>query len=313
MGQNNMSGEYDSSKSMKVSVITPSFNQGQFIEKTILSVLCQDYLNLEYIVVDGLSDDQTHRILNRYKKYIDVVVVEKDDGQSDALNKGFKLATGDILAYLNSDDCYANPSVISKVVHHFQAAPDTGVVYGRREMIDENGYFFYCFPYSSFSKEYLYLADYIPQECAFWSREIFEKADPFISREFDFAMDYELWLRFLEFDCKFLAVDEVFGLFRSYASQKTIAQWQSKGLPEIAKLHQQYLGRSISDAEMQNYFKAHAFGIDQNLHPEAGLLQEQLWVDFTTLKRQLLSRFPLDGWVFHQKENLRQRLRKGFK
>jgi len=292
-----MSEDCSQGENLRVSIITPSFNQGQFIEKTILSVLCQDYQNLEYIVVDGLSNDETGSILRSYKKYIDVVIIEKDDGQSDALNKGFKLATGDILAYLNSDDCYADATVISKVVNHFTTQNGVDVVYGRREMIDENGYFTYCFPYSPFSKHHLYLADYIPQECAFWGRDIFEKAGPYVSCEFDFAMDYELWLRFLEYDAKFISIDEVFGLFRHYASQKTIAQWETKGLPEIAKLHKKYLDRTIPDEQMRNYFKEHAFGANPDLQPEVGHFQEQFWADYVTLKRQTLGHFPLDNWV----------------
>lgn len=295
-------------ENLRVSIVTPSFNQGKFIEKTILSVLCQDYSNLEYIVIDGLSNDETSTILHKYKKYIDVVIVEKDDGQSDALNKGFKLATGDILAYLNSDDCYSDKSVISRVATHFNEKSNIDMVYGLREMINEDGYFQYSFPYHPFCKDTLYLTDYIPQECAFWRKEIFEKAGPFISREFDFAMDYELWLRFLDFGANFLAVDDVFGLFRSYASQKTIAQWQSKGLPEIAKLHQKYLGKTMSDEEMQNYFKQHVFGVNPTFHPETGTRHEQLWVYYATLKRQLLCRFPLDAWVFRCQENLQLRL-----
>src|SRR5436853_3600755 len=95
----------------KVSIITPSFNQGSFIEKTILSVLGQDYPNLEYIIVDGDSSDQTPDILRKYESHVDVLIIEKDRGQADASNKGFKQATGRILAYLNSDDCYANHHV----------------------------------------------------------------------------------------------------------------------------------------------------------------------------------------------------------
>ena len=304
-----MSNDRKQSEDLRVSIVTPSFNQGKFIEKTILSVLCQDYLNLEYLVVDGLSNDETKAILKKYQKYIDVVIIEKDDGQSDALNKGFKLATGDILAYLNSDDCYANPTVISKVVEHFNAAPNVDVIYGCREIVNEEGYFNYCFPYQPFSKELLYLTDYIPQECAFWRKSMFDKAGPFISQDFDFAMDYELWLRFLEFDAQFLAVNEVFGLFRSYSSQKTIAQWEAKGLPEIAKLHQKYLGKTISNQEMQNYDREHAFGVNPTFYPEVGLRHEKLWSYYTALKGQLLCRLPLDDWVFRHLENLRCRLR----
>lgn len=304
-----MSRDRKEGENLRVSIITPSFNQGKFIEKTILSVLCQDYPNLEYIVVDGLSNDETRSILQKYQKYIDVVIIEKDHGQSDALNKGFKHATGDILAYLNSDDCYSDPTVISRVVNHFKTATDIDVIYGCREVVNEDGYFGYCFPYKPFSKEILYLADYIPQECTFWRKAIFDKAGPLINQDFDFAMDYELWLRFLDFDAKFLAVNEVFGLFRFYASQKSIAQWEAKGLPEIARLHQKYLGKTMTNEEMQNHYKEYVFGVNPGSYPETGLRHEEWWAKYTMLKGKLLSKLPLDSWVFRHQNNLRQKRR----
>src|SRR5438045_443911 len=88
----------------KVSIITPSYNQGQFIEETILSVLNQTYQNVEYIVIDGGSTDNTLDVVNKYKDKIDVIISEKDNGQSDAINKGFKIAKGELIGWLNSDD-----------------------------------------------------------------------------------------------------------------------------------------------------------------------------------------------------------------
>jgi glycosyltransferase involved in cell wall biosynthesis len=297
-------------ENLKVSIITPSFNQGKFIEKTILSVLCQDYLNLQYIVVDGLSNDETTEILQKYQKYIDILIIEKDDGQSDALNKGFELATGDVITYLNSDDCYSDQNVLSRVVNYFNTNTDADVVYGLRNVIDENGFFVYCFPYKPFCKEALYLSDYIPQECVFWRKQIFERAGSYVSREFDFAMDYELWLRFLDFNAIFISVNDVFGLFRFYALQKSISLWQTKGLPEIAKLHQKYLNKTISEEEMQGHFKEYLYGINPPpVQPELGSRYEQMWVDYTTLKRQLLCRSPLDAWVYRYKQNLYQRFK----
>lgn len=289
--------------SPKVSIVTPSFNQGEYIEKTILSVLCQDYKEIEYIVVDGLSDDKTLEILEKYKQYIDVILIEKDSGQSDALNKGFSLATGDILAYLNSDDCYASTDVISTAVKYFQNYPDVDVIYGRRDIVDECGFLVNFYPYQPFSKPILYLCDYIPQECSFWTRVIYEKAGSYISKEFDFAMDYELWLRFLEFDANFLAVDELFGLFRYYASQKSRAQWHTKGLPEIARLHQKYLNRYIPEAEMSDYFHEYVFGVNPNTDHRNYVFQHDLWITFVALKANLLATVPEDAWAKTYKIN----------
>lgn len=284
---------------MKVSIITPSFNQGQFIEKTIRSVLCQDYPDIQYIVVDGLSKDSTRYVLDRYKNNIDRIIIEADDGQSDALNKGFDLATGDILAYLNSDDVYANPQVISNVVRHFQQS-DADVIYGLRHLISEEGYFLNVYPYRPFDQDIFVWCDFIPQECTFWTRSIFEKSGAFISRDFDFAMDYELWFRFLEHGAKFLAVEEPFGLFRYYPNQKSIAQWQQKGLPEIARLHEKYNGSDISEYIMQGYFGEHIYGVNPSQELSNYTFYHGLWRNFVDFKTKLLENTPIDQWVYHQ-------------
>lgn len=284
---------------MKVSVITASFNQGEFIEKTIRSVLCQDYPDIQYIVVDGLSKDSTRYVLDRYKDYIDHLIIEPDEGQSDALNKGFNVATGDLLAYLNSDDVYANPQVISTVVRYFQAS-DADVIYGSRYYVSEEGYFIYTYPFRPFDRDIFVWCDYIPQECTFWTRSIFEKAGSFINRDFDFAMDYELWFRFLEQGAKFLSVEEPFGLFRQYANQKSIAQWQQKGLPEIARLHKKYNGSEISEPTMQQYFWEYAYGISPSQDLDQYNTYHGLWKTFIDFKIKLLGESPIDEWVYHQ-------------
>jgi len=284
----------------RVSIVTPSYNQGQFIEKTIRSVLCQDYSNLEYIVVDALSNDQTIEILQKYDNYIDIVIVEKDNGQADALNKGFGVCTGDILAYLNSDDCYISKEVISQVVNYFNNYPDIDVVYGQRKFINENGEFVHCYPYKPFSKNNLYLSDYIPQECTFWRRSIFEKSGFFIDDSFHFAMDYELWLRFLKYDANFFSVSDFFGLFRYYDSQKSISQWHTVGLPEIAKVHNIYTDKYIPEKEMVDYYYEHFYGANPSINSQAFDFCHSIWNTFVMHKRNILGQIPIDKWVFQE-------------
>lgn len=284
---------------MKVSIVTPSFNQGQFIEKTIRSVLCQDYSDIEYIVVDGLSKDSTGYVLDRYRDYIDHIIIEPDEGQSDALNKGFELATGDILAYLNSDDVYANPSVIANLVRHFQAN-DVDVVYGMRYYISEAGYFYHVYPFRPFNRDIFVWCDYLPQECTFWTRSIFEKAGAFINRDFDFAMDYELWLRFLEQGATFLSVEEPFGLFRQHTYQKSTAHFQQRGLPEIARLHEKYNGSAIPNSIMQQLFWEYVYGVNPSRDLDRYNTYHRQWNTFVDLKIKLLENTPIDEWVYQQ-------------
>src|SRR5438128_2672833 len=121
---------------MRVSIVTPSYNQARFIERTIRSVLDQDHRDVEYIVVDGGSTDGTAGILERYSDRI-VWTSERDRGQSDAINKGLHRATGEIVAFLNSDDTY-EPGALSAVVAFFSANPEARWVYGKCRIIDEN-------------------------------------------------------------------------------------------------------------------------------------------------------------------------------
>ncbi len=281
----------------RVSIITPSYNHREFIERTLLSVLCQDYPNLEYIVVDGASQDGTVEVLERYRPHLGHLIIEPDQGQSDALNKGFALATGEILAYLNSDDCYAGPEVVSAAVAFLDQHPETDLVYGRRHFIDAQGVFQIARPYQPFNRRLLYLADYIPQECTFWRRGIFERAGNHISTEFNFAMDYELWFRFLESGAEFLAVDHLFGLFRWYPNQKSQEQWHEKGLPEIARLHQKYLGRIVLEEDMYNYFLSYFYGVSHEEQPAAFAFFHRIWELTDWHRRESLRYQYEDRWM----------------
>ena len=158
-----------------VSIITPSYNQGKFIRATVESVLSQDYLNIEYIVVDGASTDDTLSILNEYKDRLQLIS-EPDNGQTDAINKGIRRAKGSITAYLNSDDIYP-PGAISRVVHEFQQAPDTDFIYGDFYAIDADGKVFDKIKSISFDRKILlYDANYISQPASFYRKRLFECA-----------------------------------------------------------------------------------------------------------------------------------------
>lgn len=121
----------------KISIVTPSFNQGKYLEKTILSVLEQDYPNLEYIIIDGGSTDNSVEIIKKYEKHLAYWVSEPDRGQSHAINKGFGHATGEILGWLNSDDYYA-PGAPQAIAEAFLANPDVGAIVGAGEFLFED-------------------------------------------------------------------------------------------------------------------------------------------------------------------------------
>jgi glycosyltransferase involved in cell wall biosynthesis len=281
-----------------VSIVTPSYNQGQFIERTILSVLNQDYPNIQYIVMDSCSRDATRGILNKYRGQIDIIVQEKDNGQADAINKGFKLADGEILAYLNSDDCFAAPNVVSHAVQYFLDHDQADVVYGKRYYINVNGFFQLSYPFREFNQSILNRSCYLPQECCFWTKQIFDKSGSSVNESYHFAMDYELWLRFLKNGAQFAAIDHVYGYFRWYPGQKSVDEWESTGVPEIAKLQTEYFGKSIPAQEMTDLFLQHYYGVNKADDADGFQLYDSIWYEEVRLKLLMLQFAPLDHWVF---------------
>ncbi len=181
-----------------VSVVTPSYNQGEYLEATIQSVLRQDYPHLEYLVVDGGSTDNSPEIIGRHAQQSADRLVwwcsEKDQGQTDAINKGFSRARGEILAWLNSDDTYL-PGAISEAVACLHARPEVGMVYGDALYIDEGGLVIGQFParqtdYRRLRQGYVH----IPQQTAFFRTSLWRQVGP-LDPSFYFAMDYDLWVR----------------------------------------------------------------------------------------------------------------------
>jgi glycosyltransferase involved in cell wall biosynthesis len=217
-----------------VSVVTPSFNQVQFLEETIQSVLGQEYPRLEYIIVDGGSTDGSDAIIRKYASRLAWWVSEPDSGQTDAINKGFAHARGDIFAWLNSDDTWM-PGAVSQAVRIFADHPQLGLVYGDANYINEGDRVLGRFPaaqtdYRRLRQGYVH----IPQQAAFFRADLWRSAGPLDTKLY-FAMDYDLWLRISRVaPIKF--VPRTWANFRLHGAAKTILA-DERCWPEMMRLH----------------------------------------------------------------------------
>lgn len=209
---------------IKISVITPSFNQEKYIERTIKSVLGQDYPAIEYIIIDGGSTDGTLEILKKYDRQIKWIS-EKDKGQSDALNKGIKMSTGEIIGYLNADDTY-EIGALRRIADVFVSNPSIMWLTGRCRIVDENDKEirrmitrYKNFLLDHYSFHVLLVTNPISQPATFWRRKIIEECGYFDVNE-HLAMDYEFWLRIGK---KYLPMilDDYLARFRVYRTSKT--------------------------------------------------------------------------------------------
>jgi glycosyltransferase involved in cell wall biosynthesis len=177
-----------------VSVITVVHNGEKHLEQAILSVLGQTYDNLEYIIVDGGSTDGTLDIIKKYDDRIDSWISEPDRGISDAMNKGIRLATGDLIAHLHADDYYSDPSVISSVCSEYLRHKDVLWLTGGIDIVDRNGKILQEIPVRKYSYRKLIRGNFILHPATFVTRRAFEKAGCF-NEEYRYAMDYDLWIR----------------------------------------------------------------------------------------------------------------------
>ncbi len=224
-----------------VSVITPSFNQASFLEATIRSVLDQDYPRLEYIVIDGGSADGSLEIIKRYADRLAYWVSEPDAGQTEAINKGFARARGEILAWLNSDDLYL-PGAVGEAVAFLQTHPEVGMVYGDAVYIDHRGEQIGRFPAAQTDLRRLrrgYV--HIPQQAAFLRARLWRMVGP-LDPSFYFAMDYDLGVRIAEIS-PLRYHPRTWAAFRLHGEAKTLAQ-ADRCWPEMIRVHQR-LGGSV--------------------------------------------------------------------
>jgi glycosyltransferase involved in cell wall biosynthesis len=218
-----------------VSIITPSFNQARYIEATIRSVLEQDYPSIEYIIVDGGSSDGSVDIIRHYSDKLAWWVSEKDKGQTDALNKGFSQAKGEILAWINSDDTY-EAGAISSAVKYLTEHPETGLIYADTNFIDEKGWVIGKFPaaqtdYGRLRQGYVH----IPQQAAFFRAGLWRQVGP-LDPDFYFAMDYDLWVRLAKIAPIVYLPGQTWANFRLHNTGKTIAA-DDRCWPEMLKVH----------------------------------------------------------------------------
>jgi glycosyltransferase involved in cell wall biosynthesis len=221
-----------------VSIVTPSFNYGQFIEDAILSVKNQDYPNIEHIVVDGGSSDNTVKILEKYQEEYNLKwISEPDEGQSDAVNKGFKMARGQIIGWLNSDDVYFAKNVFSYVVGEFTANPTIDVIYGDNACINENNLILKVRSIPNFDHQRLLRLDFISEPSTFLRRNIIEKYELDIS--LDLPMDYEYWLRLTRNNIKFKHVAKILAAERIHIAMKTRSRWKEMK-SETRKVQEKY-------------------------------------------------------------------------
>lgn len=205
---------------VSISVVTPSYNQAEFLEATLRSVLDQGYPRLEYIVIDGGSTDGSPAILDRYRDRLSYAVSEPDAGQTDALIKGFARASGDILAWLNSDDTY-EPNTLWEVAAHFAARPRDRFIYGDAIWMDRRGRTIRPkkeLPFNRFI--WLYDYNYIPQPSAFWRRDLYRQVGG-LDPAMQLAMDADLWMRFADVT-RPRHIRRVWSRMRAYPEQKNV-------------------------------------------------------------------------------------------
>ena len=226
-----------------VSIITPSFNQAAFLEETMRSVLEQDYPNIEYIIMDGGSKDGSLEIIQKHAGQLAAWESKPDRGQTDAINQGFAKASGEILAWLNSDDILL-PGAVSAAVKALQANPQAGMVYGNALLINAEGKKIGDFPAAQTDLRKLrqgYV--HIPQQASFFRADLWKQVGP-LDPSFYFAMDYDLWVR-LAAKAPLLYVPELWAAFRLHGDAKSIAS-DDRCWPEMLRVHYRDGGKPFS-------------------------------------------------------------------
>jgi glycosyltransferase involved in cell wall biosynthesis len=221
----------------KVSIVTPSYNQADYIEETIRSMLLQGYPNLEYIIIDGKSSDHSVEIIKKYEPWLSYWVSESDRGQTHAVNKGFALCSGEILAWLNSDDTY-EAGTLAAVAQKMSSDTSIDVLYGNVKITDEIGKVMAevrSVPFNS--QAFLYETVHIvAQSAVFWRRKMLVEVGD-VNEALHYAMDRELLIRFMEHGASFSFIRKILGTYRCHNQAKTSSD-QSRAelnsIPQIA-------------------------------------------------------------------------------
>ena len=237
-----------------VSIVTPSFNQATFLEATIKSVLEQSYPHIEYIIMDGGSTDGSVDVIKKYEEKLGYWESVKDKGQTDAINKGFNRAKGDILAWINSDDTYANPNAVADAVNFLIAHPEVAMVYADCNFIDEAGKVIGKF--ASRQTDYAKLRTgyvHIPQQTMFFRAKYWKELGP-LDPSFYFAMDYDLWVRIAKHAPIQYLPGKTWANFRIHTSSKTNLN-DERGWKEMLRVHYREGGSFFSPIVAKYYLR----------------------------------------------------------
>jgi len=220
-----------------ISIVTPSYNQGQYLEETICSVLDQKYPNLQYIIIDGGSTDNSVEIIKKYEKHLSYWVSEKDKGQTHAINKGIARCTGEVFGYINSDDL-----LLPKSLERVAATWNEGFAWqvGWCKYLEQGGSDWPYVVRDIGRKADWFLDNPIPQQSSFFARSIFEQIGLF-REDLHFCFDYEYWMR-MHFRANLTpaVVRQCMSAFRLHDSSKTVTVWE-KFVREFAIIHAEYL------------------------------------------------------------------------
>lgn len=223
----------------KISIITPSYNQGQYLEDTILSVLGQNYPNLEYIIIDGGSTDNSVEIIKKYEDRLTYWVSERDNGQSHAINKGFSIATGEVLAWLNSDDLYM-PNILP-YISEIYATGFNGILSGQCIHYRENLYHLHTYASNVVNDSTLYslkMFDYVIQPSTFWHKNVWANVGK-LREDLHFGFDWEWFIRAKNAGFELKTTYKTLSLYRIHQAHKTGSGGQ-KRQEELIKIYEDY-------------------------------------------------------------------------
>lgn len=236
----------------KITIVTPSYNQGQFLEETIRSVLMQGYPNLEYIIMDGGSSDNSVEIIKKYEPWLTYWVSEKDNGQADAIHRGFEKATGEVIGWLNSDD-YLLSGALKKVGKAFANDNEHELIIGGGIVVDGSGALLrksYSYPQNFTSL--LALGQFAMQMSSFWRQDAY-RAVGGLDSTLRFCFDYDLFLRLAKRKSP-AGIDDLLSAFRIHGESKTSTIWEAVALPEIKVVKRRYYSKELTEEQCQALF-----------------------------------------------------------
>jgi glycosyltransferase involved in cell wall biosynthesis len=270
---------------LPISIITPSYNQARYIEATLQSVLAQNYPHLQYLVIDGGSTDATRLILPKYQRHLSFTS-EPDAGQAHAINKGFRRATGEIIAWLNSDDIYL-PGTLFRVAHYFRDHPHIDVIYGDYHLINPAGQVVLRKKEIPFDYAILlYGLDYLSQPTVFFRRSLLDRCG-YLDEALHYGLDWEYWLRLAAGGARFAHLPHYLAATRLHPAAKTIV-----APPAMLAEHR---------AIREKYWAVHRFRSPLLHRLYAGGL-EKVYRAKRQLKKLILRRtidFPPANWVMY--------------